>query len=241
MDTHALVKWCSSEKILINQVEISAISFDKKLGLIEEEFYSVKWTDRKKYRAQLLYLGKILNGILRKTSYLYLQIFSVGNEQQCAMQLDILTVYNEDIEKNSQLKKKIIKNSNEISKQSDKKKLSSQAAIISVDINKVTTVPQKVSSKNNVTKAPSKTSFENSDKRSQDYEAIKLENLHLKTEVCDLRKLIEDRDKLIRNNDFDLEKIKVELSDAKARLAETNDYMGLSFYLNLKILKIVMI
>ena len=60
MDTHALVKWCSSEKILINQVEISAITFDTKLGLIEEQFYSVKWTDRKKYRAQLLFLGKNL-------------------------------------------------------------------------------------------------------------------------------------------------------------------------------------
>ena len=58
METHALVKWCSSKKMLINQVKTSDICYDKSLGLIEEEIYSVKWSDNKKYRAQLIFLGK---------------------------------------------------------------------------------------------------------------------------------------------------------------------------------------
>ena len=79
------------------------------------------------------------------------------------------------------------------------------------------------------TKNTAKLSSENSVKRSHDYEAIKNENLHLKAQVVDLKKLIEARDKLFRNNCLELDKIKLELSEAKTKLSETNDYLGLGF------------
>ena len=72
MQTHAVVRWCSKDNIIVNYVEISAID-DKKLGLVEEEFYSVKWLDNKKYKAQLIFLGR--NYFNKKLSILIFCIY----------------------------------------------------------------------------------------------------------------------------------------------------------------------
>jgi hypothetical protein len=57
MTTHALVKWYSkSDQILIDQVPITDISYDKNKGLIEDETYSVKYKSQK-FKAVLKFIG----------------------------------------------------------------------------------------------------------------------------------------------------------------------------------------
>ena len=56
--THAVVKWISKSQIQVNYVKISDID-NKGLDLVEKKIYSVTWLDNKKYKAELLSLGKI--------------------------------------------------------------------------------------------------------------------------------------------------------------------------------------
>jgi hypothetical protein len=61
MATHALVKWVTKSDTLIDLVTTVCFeNYDKKVGLIEESFYTVRYLqDKKKYKAQLLFLGRI--------------------------------------------------------------------------------------------------------------------------------------------------------------------------------------
>jgi hypothetical protein len=57
MTTYALVKWYSKrDQILIDQVPITDISYDKNKGLIEDETYSVKYKSQK-FKAVLKFIG----------------------------------------------------------------------------------------------------------------------------------------------------------------------------------------
>ena len=58
MNTHAVVKWCSSSTpIICNMVEISAITLSSGEDLEEGAIYTVKWKTRR-YKAELIVLGK---------------------------------------------------------------------------------------------------------------------------------------------------------------------------------------
>ena len=62
MNTHALIQWASlnESEILIDKSSIdSFIKHDKTKGFVEDEIYSVRYTDGKKYKAKLLVLGRM--------------------------------------------------------------------------------------------------------------------------------------------------------------------------------------
>jgi hypothetical protein len=66
MATHALVQWIhDSEDILINKVSINSfLRNDINKGLVEDELYSVRYADGKKYKAKLLVLGNFMHLLL---------------------------------------------------------------------------------------------------------------------------------------------------------------------------------
>jgi hypothetical protein len=64
MSTHALIQWISDNEIdvIIDKILITNgfSKQDLKDGLKEDTVYSVRHTDRKKYKARLLLLGKTI-------------------------------------------------------------------------------------------------------------------------------------------------------------------------------------